>query len=320
MPAPTFYEKPRSRKTHRDSAGETLTRNWFCAGTSDRAEVMELALANNPRTYQGLLRKSVDITPLAPDVWDADVEYGIGKPTGLSPDTFTLKIGTQNVHINQSLRTKLRRRSADNAVVDEPVEPDPNDYEDGAEDPSYIADLAAYLIDHAAYVGTAPDHKQAIGVTSDSVTGCDILVPKMEFSITRQRADLTFEYVQTLFDLVGKTNSAPFFGFPANSVLYLGAEPTSSRGQLYDGTEFNVWTLAHQFAHERTRTEVTIGGIVVPKKKGFEFLWVHFGKVPVSRGMTQPPDAVYVEEVYDEGDFELLEIGTGETGEPGGEG
>src|SRR5437868_3333959 len=111
MPDVVFEEKPRSRGGHLDSTGRTLTRNWFCMGTSDEDEVLELALANNPRVYRGMLRKGINHSPVYKDWWDVDVEYGIGRPSGITPDVYSFRIGTQSVHINQALETIFRRRS-----------------------------------------------------------------------------------------------------------------------------------------------------------------------------------------------------------------
>jgi hypothetical protein len=305
-----FHEKPRSRKQRVEYAGRDLVRNWFCMGTSDADEVYELALANNPQVYRGLLRKSIELTPLHTDIWDVDVPYGIGVPTGLSPDVYAFKIGTESVHITQGRETLLRRTAADNGNP-EPTRPDPNDYlPDGEDDPDYIAALASYELQLTAYVGSALDHNGAIGVTEDSVAGCDILTPKMEWSKSVQRPAIDLPYLITLFNLVGKTNDAEFYGFPVGTLLYLGAEPTSAKGALADGVEFGLWGLTHQFAYSRTRLNLDIGGITIPRKRGWEYVWTHFGYVPATKGMKRPPDGVYVERVYEAGNYELLEIGT----------
>lgn len=317
---PIFYEKPKSRSGHLDSTGRTLTRNYFCARVEDEDEVLTIARANIPRVYRGLLLKSITANNLYLDCWDVDAEYGIGKPSGISPDTFSLKIGTQSVHINQGLESIFRRRKNDNALVTpvEPVLPNRDDFAPGeVGDAEYTAALVAYTealeaypAALEAYKGTAADHKNAIGVTAEDVAGCDILVPKMEWSKSVTRSELSFAYVITLFNLVGKTNDQTFYGFPPGTLLYLGAEPTTGQSQLADGTEFPIWTLSHQFAYERHRLNIDIGGILIPQKKGWEYLWVHFGLVPAAGGMTQPPDAVYVDRVYEPGNYELLEIGT----------
>jgi hypothetical protein len=276
-----FHEKPKSRKEHVEANSRALTRNWFCMGTSDRDEVYELALLNNPSVYQGLLRKSIDLTPLFTDMWDVDAEYGIGKPTGISPDVYAFKIGTQSVHITQALETIYRLTSAD---------PNPPVANGGK--------------------GSAADVKEAIGLTAEDVAGCDILVPKMEWSKTVQRAEITFEYLITLLNLVGKTNSTIFYGFPVGTLLYLGAEPSTSQGQLANGEEFPIWGLTHQFAYERNRLNFGISNITVPEKKGWHYLWAKYGLAVSDNRLLQPPEAVYVQRVYEAGNYELLEIGT----------
>ncbi|OWY61815.1 hypothetical protein B7486_61775, partial [cyanobacterium TDX16] len=223
-----FYEKPRSRKRRVEYASRSLTRNWFCQGTSDEDEIYALALANNPSVYQGLLRKSIDLTPLHTDIYDVDVDYGIGAASGLNPDTFAFKIGTQNVHVTQSLETLIRAAAGDfdtysgtnltvDAADDSLVAPDgytpsaddvgktltieesspggwtPGEYtitgivggkwelnDSPAATTTAGGDWALSAPPEGALIGNAPDHSGAIGVTEDSVAGCDILAPKME--------------------------------------------------------------------------------------------------------------------------------------------
>ena len=50
----------------------------------------------------------------------------------------------------------------------------------------------------------------------------------------------------------------------------------------------------------------SIGGI---SKKGWEYLWVRYSPTVVNKMMGQKPVAVYVEKVYDEGNFADLGIG-----------
>lgn len=161
-------------------------------------------------------------------------------------------------------------------------------------------------------LGTAPDMQGAIGVTIDSVQGCDILVPKMEFSLSRQRLFVDFPYIRTLRNLVGKTNNAEFYGFPPYTLLYLGCEPTSALGTLDDGSKFTFWNLCHSFAQEETKVNIGVGKITIPRKRGFEYVWARYN--PVISGaqpqLAMHPTAVYVERVYDAGNFELIEIGS----------
>lgn len=159
-------------------------------------------------------------------------------------------------------------------------------------------------------IGSAPDQQGAIGVDLDSVHGVDILVPKMEFTYSRQRLFVDFAYLRTVRNLVGKTNNATFYGFPAGSLLYLGCEPTSTIGTLDDGSKFLFWNLAHSFAQEENRVNLSVGPVTIPQKQGWWYVWAKYAPQTNSSQLVRPPQAVYVERVYEPGNFELLEIGS----------
>ncbi len=205
---------------------------------------------------------------------------------GLKPDELSFKIGSQSVHVTQSKETKYRLTSAD------------------TNPPTANGGL-----------GSAPDQKGAIGVTIDSVQGCDILVPKFEFTLSRQRLYVDFPYIRTLRNMVGKTNNASFYGFPANTLIYLGCEPTSSISTLDTGDKFVFWNLAHSFGYEETRLAQIVGGVTIPTKRGWEYVWALYKPIIDSAAvggaqLTQNPTGIYVERMYDEANYELIEIGS----------
>ena len=149
---------------------------------------------------------------------------------------------------------------------------------------------------------TAPDYKNAIGVTKDGVEGVDILVPKFEWSETHTiaAASVTTAYIAILRKLTGKTNSTAWQGYAAGEVLFLGAEG-SKRG---DGD----WDITFNFAAGENVTGQTIGDITGIAKKAWEYLWIRFKDVEdtTAKAMVKQPQAVYVEKVYDEDDFSTL--------------
>jgi hypothetical protein len=77
---------------------------------------------------------------------------------------------------------------------------------------------------------TAPNFQGAIGVTDDSVEGCEIIVPQFKWTETHQldAAVVTWEYSQVLEDLTGKTNENAFRGFGPYRVLFHGAKGSQS--------------------------------------------------------------------------------------------
>jgi hypothetical protein len=158
---------------------------------------------------------------------------------------------------------------------------------------------------------TAPDFQGAIGVTDDSVEGCDVTVPVFSFSVTRYMAaaSVTSEYVGKLFALTGKTNNASWsvtvtvggvpltLTFNEGEALFLGASG-SPRGD-------NTWEITGRFAASPNATNLSIGGLTGIAKKGWEYLWVQYKdkKDTGAKCVLKKPKCVVVDRVYDSGSF-----------------
>ncbi|MEP0848622.1 MAG: hypothetical protein HRF50_17590 [Phycisphaerae bacterium] len=151
---------------------------------------------------------------------------------------------------------------------------------------------------------TAPDFKGAIGVTADSVEGVDITVPVYHFSETHYLPPelVTDPYKATLFALTGKVNNGLFKGLAAGECLFVGAAGAKRGG--------GDWEITYRFAASPNVTGLTIGDITGIAKKGWEYLWVRYADAEdaAAKALVKKPTAVYVEKVYEEGDFSLLGI------------
>jgi hypothetical protein len=153
---------------------------------------------------------------------------------------------------------------------------------------------------------TAPDFAGSIGVTKDAIEGVDITVPVYQFSLTHvfDPADVTTDYMNILFNLTGKVNNGAFFGLAAGECLFLGP----SGGKRGDGN----WEITFKFAGSPNKTSLVVGGITVPAKKGWEYLWVRYEDTEDAgaKMLIKKPLAATVVQVYDSGDFSTLGIGT----------
>ncbi len=151
---------------------------------------------------------------------------------------------------------------------------------------------------------TAPDFGGAVGVTQSGVEGVDITVPVFNFSQTHCLDDslVTSTYQQTLFDLTGKVNDAAWQWFYGGEVLFLGASG-SKRGR-------GDWEITFRFAASQNRSGIVIGDITGISKEGWQYLWVRYedSEDTSAQSIVKKPVAVYVEQVYDYGDFSLLGI------------
>jgi hypothetical protein len=159
---------------------------------------------------------------------------------------------------------------------------------------------------YAASGVTAPDFRGAIGVKEDAVEGVDVAAPVYHFTETHFKPDdeVTLAYRGALFRLTGRTNDAAFKGLDAGECLFLGASG-SKRG---DGD----WEIQFRFAALPNKTDLAVGDITGIAKKGWDYLWVRYedAEDAAARALVKKPVAAYVEKVYEEGDFSLLEIGT----------
>jgi hypothetical protein len=296
--AAELHELWDSRAFEVTDRGAGVTRRWMSRGSTDETEIYVAALAANAVVFDGLVRQEVRTTVLGGGVAIVEVRYGVldangavgQTPGAMTAPTDTTPLGrgqvggagvggnlsfditAQTVHITQSRETRYRRAPADGA---------------------------------GAGVGTAPNTEKAIGITKDAIEGCDILGPKLEWSVVAHRANVFLPYLRTIRSTVGKTNNAAFYGFDRGEVLYLGAS-----GQPSPDGQGPKWTVTHKFAAGENELNVAVGnGITVPDKRAWEYLWVAYEEKKVGNLTLPVPAAAYVEVVYAEANFANLQIG-----------
>lgn len=148
----------------------------------------------------------------------------------------------------------------------------------------------------------APDFKGAINVSGDRVDGVDLVIPALKFQLTYKvpQATLTTDYVRTLARMTGTTNADEFLGFAAGELLFLGA----TGEQALNGDP----EVTYHFEASENIVNQAIGDIVVPAKKGHEFLWVWYQpeEDDNAKRLVQRPFAAYVERVYRSTNFSDL--------------
>jgi len=148
-----------------------------------------------------------------------------------------------------------------------------------------------------------PNYKRAIGVTENSVEGCDVYVPRFEWSVTYQMNVLTWDYLMTVWRLVGRKNKDKFYGANPGEVLYLGMNGSYSVSDR--------WSITHKFSVIPNELDVKVSDdIVIPIKRGWDYLWVRYKRIVQDNTVMHVPAVAYTEEVIPDGDFALLGIGT----------
>ena len=265
-------ERMTSRELSVSGDKRTLKRHFIVDGTHDETDAETALLNAIEAIYNGLVRDSYSIDPVNPDTVTE---------TGLWEASATYKSPTY-------------------------AEPETGDssfsFDTGGGSQHITQSLST--IGRYAASGTAPDFKGAINVTETSVDGVDIITPVYKFSETHYLADaaVTSGYKGTLFNLTGKVNSGSFKGFAGGEVLFEGASG-AKRGE-------DQWEITFKFAASPNRTNISIGEITVPAKKGWEYLWVQYAddEDTAAKALVKKPVAAYVEKVYEEASFAGLGI------------
>ena len=266
----TVTEKFDSRPAA-DGDNPSAELKYVVEGTSDEQQALAAIESDTPATYAGLLRQTWSVEPVGDgsSYWEGVVRYGQmnAGPKEVGESVFSFDTGGGTTHITQAKE---------------------------------------HVQDYFFEGDAAPDFQGAIGVTRDSVEGCDIVVPVYNWSETHYLASATVTgpYKAALFALTGKTNDAAFKGFAAGEVLFLGASG-SQRGD-------ESWEITFRFAASPNVTGLVIGELTGVDKKGWEYLWVRYEDAEDSdaKCIVKRPTSVHVERVYDAGDYADLGIGT----------
>ena len=160
------------------------------------------------------------------------------------------------------------------------------------------------------YPSTAPDYKNAIGVTDKSVKGTDIIVPVFNFVKTKRfdNKDLTQQFLVNIAQITGSVNNAKFLGFEIGEVLFRGA--TGSIQQINGHNIDGESDINFNFSASPNRDSYSIGDISGIKKNGWEYEWTRykFDDDEVNHQKIQVPKSVHIEEVYRSASFSILGV------------
>lgn len=269
-----------------DSGGATIgpdspnvDLSFAVIGTESDLDVRAMVEATIPAVVRGMVFQNYRIDHKGSGVWDVTVRYGrLEGEAGAAPES-----------------------GSPPAAPGDPLGPSYSFETSGGT--QHITQSLQTIARHGKPGKNAPDLKGAIGFNNDSVEGTDITVPVFRFSETYSIPAplVTHAYKLTLFQLTGRTNAAAFKGFAAGEVLFLGA--SGSRRSL------EKWEITYQFAASSNALNLQVGDIAGIDKKGWEYLWVRYGDVEDQKVLVKQPESVYVERVYEPGNFALLGIG-----------
>ena len=243
------------------------SKTYQVTGTTLESEAIAQVRATAPSVYLGLQRRTISIKRRdASDVYVVDVQYRIRTIAG-STDT---------------------------------VEPDPKFSFSTRGETQHITRSIATVSSHGT---TPPNFNGMIGWDGMETQGVDIYTPRTTFSITDYFQDrkITTDYKRTLAFMCNKVNSTEFYGYQAGEVLFMGVD-----GARDGDTSDSFWQLTFHFAVEENKTDLQIGSITVPTKKGWDYLWVRYANVVSGTVIVPTPQWAYVEQVYYYDDFKKL--------------
>lgn len=270
-----LFERDKSRRRTINKEGEAELLFW-AKGSDDDQAIVDHVLDNAPDEWADLPRQNVHVEPIGPGLWDIVIRCNPNSSEKRTPEpppvvgdssySFDTTGGTQ--HVSQSLAT-----------------------------------VAIYP---RTGLAVAPDYQGGIGVTDSGVEGTDIVVRQLAYQEEHQIAVATVAggLVAIIHSLTGTVNNAPFKGFAAGELLFLGA--SGSRRSTED-----FWTITFKFAASRNVTSLAVGPtITVAAKKGWEYLWVGREETEDTGAsmLVKRPLAAYVEKVYELADFSALGI------------
>lgn len=278
--AVTVKETHDSRKIDLSKDRASVPFKYFAYRSNDETEIKNAVLAAAPLVYGNLIRSKYTGDPLGGGFWNAEVLFETSDVSGTATDT-----GGGGGGDGASLGGEVSFDTAGGQV--------------------HITQSRTTVNQYARVGFTAPNTRQVIAWKMDgTIEGCDIVAPKLEFSIGKRASSISGAYVKQMAYATGKVNNATFLGFAAGELLFLGAS-----GQ-FRGDE--GWTLNFKFAVSKTEIDIDIippvAGVPqlrVTVKSGWDYLWVGYDPEYDAAANKAPslPYFANVEKVYEYIDF-----------------
>lgn len=281
-PAPIVSERVQSRRSTSGS-NPTEERLYLVQNVIDDEPAARALVADfAPVAVDGqalneapvsLRRISIDLQPLGVGMYDARVDYAaVAIDAGDLTTSFRTTGGTQ--HILSSLLTRTT---------------------------------------YAAPGITPIDYHGLLNVDDNNdVQGTDINVPVFEWTERHIKSptEVNAAYIGKLYALTPRVNSTAFrIRLPNGGSYPLAAGECLFIGAAGEQRQYDNWALEFAFAASPNVNDLRIGSIQGIVKRGWDYLWSRFRKTTNGSLITLTPEAVYVEQVYREGDLSQLNLG-----------
>lgn len=322
----------------RDPRAEVV---YLCKRTDDEAEARVAINANSPAFYYGLPKLSIQMAGLGGGVWEGTVNYGLltgegtvtvpgwGGAAGSVPppplppppnptefqsldESWTASVTGQTERVTQA----RRREYGDGQVF--PIGY-PNGVNNGfvKEDVIPRPDLTGPFLPTDGTLGW--DER-------GNVVGTDRQFGYLEVVVTRTFPTVSLAYLQHLRRFAFCVNSGFFFRQTEGTLLFLGANmnpptpngtPMTFRFGLAE-TEFDIviWE-DPDFPIDYSKPKADPANaaavskaLIVPRKRGWDYLWVEYETVVASNRLVKKPKVAHVEQIFRYVNFDNLGIGS----------
>jgi len=271
---PTIEPGYYNREAELNSSGTTTTANvpYFVFNADDEDSALAYAYKNVPAYYNNMALQHITLSERLNDsTYKVAAAYEYDSTDQAEAESslgyaMSFDTGSATQHITQSIATK------------------------------------------GIYPAGAKNYYGAIEYDGEQVKGVDIILPTFNWNETHHFSDnqLTSLFRNNLKTRVGCVNNAPFRGYAAAEVLFLGVSGTRNDKK-------SRWELNYKFSASPNRSNFEVGSgsyaITVKFKAGWDYMWVKYKKALDSKIVVQVPEAVYIERVYYATDFRALGIG-----------
>lgn len=292
----SVYEMHGSREVNKTIDGGDARLMFFAKGSTNDADIRAAFDSEIPTAFSGVPLSRITYRQIDGDYWEATAEYqprqtqeadgGLGGETGTEPPEPGEPGGLPEYSPTDALGNEFSFNISGQT--------------------EHITQSLQTISKTKRNGGVAPDNRRAIRITANGeVQGVDRITPRFEYSMTITVGFITLNYLQTLKSLVGTTNNATFHGQNRGEVLLLGVNGQSKDAQKY--------TITFHFASEENQASIDVcgdGTLIVPLKRGHEYLWVSYKETETEGVLFAQPDSAYVEEIYAQADWSQLKIGS----------
>ena len=296
-------ERAKSRRFTVSNGTATGEVGYLAYRSDDYQLIYAAVIAEAPTTLEGLDFVGIDPSDEGGGVWSILAKYelpkttagaDVGEPGDPLPDTTQGEEGGPNDTPGGGVDPETNGLPGDG----EPLGPEWSFSTIGGTEK-----LLRSIETVAALPVGAPDYDRAINVTKDGVEGVELIQPKLELVCKKTHNFMTLSYIRLLSYMTGMVNNRKWGPFRLGEMLLMGAEgQQDQRGK---------WVVTYRFLNSRTMNNIAIdvaGDIIIPSKRGHDYLWTRLTEGQVGDALTLKVDAAYVEQVYPYENFNKLWI------------